>query len=83
MKYFIDDHETIEDAITIPGSEGTDATSGLLWAAEDAAEDHHTNHDGWECSWPLAFVILDDELNELGRFSVDREMLPQFHATKL
>jgi hypothetical protein len=82
MKYYIDDHETIEDAITIPGWDGTGSFSGLLWAAEEAAEDHHNNHDGWESSWPLTFVILDDELNELGRFSVGREFVPQFYVTK-
>ena len=82
MKYYVDDHETIDDAITIPKCTENEFGAGLSWAAEMAAEDYHTNHDGWESTWPLTFVILNDELNELGRFSVDREAVPHFHASR-
>jgi len=50
--------------------------------AEAAAEDYHANHDGWESSWPITFVILDEARKELARFLVDREAVPQFNATK-
>ena len=83
MKYYVDDHGTIEDAEMIPDCDCSETTAGLAWAAEYAAEDYHSNHDGWEATWPLTFVVLDDELNELGRFSVDREAVPQFHASKI
>jgi hypothetical protein len=50
--------------------------------AEDAAQDYFDNHDGWESTWPLTFVILDEDLNELGSFVVEMEAVPQFWATK-
>lgn len=27
-------------------------------AAEDAADDYHNRHDGWEATWPLTFAIF-------------------------
>ena len=82
MKYYIEDYDQgPEDAYKIHNCNwGIDHPQ---YAAEDAAEDYHGYHDGWESSWPLVFVMLDDELNELGRFSVDRESVPQFHASKI
>ncbi len=80
FKYFIDDQSGPEDAWTLKTR--WDARN-LDYVAEDAAEDYHSRHDGWEDSWPLTFVILDEELNELGRFSVERETVPQFHAEKI
>ena len=81
MKYYIDDYDgSPEDSYTVPKCVwGKDH---LEYVAEEAAEDYHRNHDGWESEWPLVFVILDDDLTELGRFSVSREAVPQFHATK-
>ena len=49
---------------------------------EKAADDYHSNHDGWECGWPLEFDVWDYDTEEyVGRYSVDRETVPQFHAT--
>jgi hypothetical protein len=80
FKYFIDDHSGPEDAYSF----GTRWDQrNLDYVAEDAAEDYHNRHDGWEDSWPLTFVILDEELNELGRFSVEREAVPQFSASRI
>jgi hypothetical protein len=52
------------------------------WVAEDAAEDFFNNHDGWECTWPVALTVYSgDEC--LGSFSVDMETVPRFSAIKL
>ena len=50
-------------------------------AAVDAAEDYHGNHDGWESAWPIDFYIYESEDGPpVGRFEVERETVPQFHA---
>lgn len=54
----------------------------LNYVAEDAAEDFYHNHDGWESTWPLNFVILDEDFNELGKFVVNMEAVPSFLAYK-
>lgn len=61
------------------GSEEFHAT----WIAEDAAEQNHSENDGWEASWPRVFGILKDDGTPLGMFEVDREAVPQFHAAKV
>lgn len=48
--------------------------------AKTAADDFHSNHDGWECSWPLEFVILREDGSEVGTYSVEREAEPVFYA---
>lgn len=49
--------------------------------AIDAAEDFHSNHDGWESVWPMDFTIYESEEGPaVGRFEVERETVPQFHA---
>jgi len=53
------------------------------YIAEDAAQDYFDNHDGWESTWPLTFIILDENLNELGQFVIEMEAVPQFWATKV
>lgn len=47
--------------------------------ATDLADDYHHNHDGWEDSWPIELRIYKDS-EEVGRFSVEREMQPAFYA---
>ncbi len=60
---------------------GSGATAaGLRLLAENAAEDYHGEHDGWEATWPIKLVLYSGS-KELGRFEVDREAVPQFHAT--
>ena len=47
--------------------------------AEEAAEDYHSNHDGWESHWPLKLAIFDgDKL--IGKFEVELEHQPHFSA---
>lgn len=54
------------------------------WSAEelaqDAAEDFHSNHDGWECKWPLEFCVLLD--GKWYSFTVDREAVPSFYVVR-
>lgn len=55
----------------------------LSYVAEQAADDFHTNHDGWECSWPRQFKIIGPDDTVLGEFEVDRDVEPVFSAHKL
>jgi hypothetical protein len=50
--------------------------------AVEAAEDFHTNHDGWESNWPITFEIVDAEDISLGNFQVDRESVPHFYVSR-
>lgn len=52
-------------------------------AAETAASDYHHHHNGWESSWPLTFIIFDENRNELGRWMVEREARPVFCAERI
>lgn len=49
-------------------------------AAELYAEYFHNQCDGWESTWPLEFVVHDGE--HYFRIEVEREMAPDFHASK-
>ena len=49
------------------------------WIAEDAAEQYHNEHDGWESRWPITFEVFDGE-KSLGRFQVELEAEPVFRA---
>lgn len=52
------------------------------YIAECAAEDYHSNHDGWESEWPIEFeIFLDDK--SIGKFLVEREYSPSFSATEI
>lgn len=54
------------------------------WAAQDAADNYHSEHDGWECSWPLIFSLHESENGpEICRFSVNREAEPVFSASPI
>ena len=48
------------------------------------AENFHSEHGGWECSWPLVFKVYESEDGpEIARFSVDRDVAPLFTAIRL
>ena len=81
VKYYIPDHgETPQDAVELPKN-----YIGYTWRymAEVAAQDHHDGHGGWESTWPITFVLLNEKDQEMGRFEVERESVPQFHATEV
>lgn len=55
----------------------------LEFLAEEAAADFHSEHDGWESSWPLTITLYDGKDGpELGRFIVEREYEPSFSAQR-
>lgn len=52
--------------------------------AEDAAEDYHGNHDGWEATWPVVIHVYETEDGpEVARYEVERESEPVFTASPL
>jgi hypothetical protein len=55
----------------------------LEFLAEEAAADFHSEHDGWESTWPLTITLYDGKDGpELGRFTVEREYQPAFSAQR-
>lgn len=48
--------------------------------AEEAAADYHSNHDGWEASWPVEITLYRMDGSEIGRYKVEREAEPVFYA---
>lgn len=52
--------------------------------AEECAEDYHHEHDGWEATWPLTFILYETKDGpERARMSVDCETVPSFTATEV
>jgi hypothetical protein len=52
--------------------------------AIEVAEDYHSEHDGWESTWPLTFALYKTEEGpEVARYGVEREYDPHFLATKV
>lgn len=86
-KYVCVEHDaTLEDAVEF-GSEWSlehDA-SGLKgkWIAQDAADCHHSQHEGWDCGWPMVYDIYTSENVFVGRFSVERHTVPEFEAVQI
>ena len=57
--------------------------NAYLWIAEDCADDYHSNHDGWESSWPLNITLYETEDGPaIAEFIVERESQPVFYASK-
>ena len=51
--------------------------------AEKCAENFWYEHAGWECSWPLTFLLKETEDGTVvGTYSVDREYSPSFYASR-
>ena len=54
------------------------------WMAQEAADDYHSNHDGWEATWPLTFSLHETEDGpEVARFEVERECQAVFWAAAI
>jgi hypothetical protein len=50
--------------------------------AEQCADDWHSNHDGWEASWPRVFALYaSKEGPAIAHMEVERETVAQFMAT--
>ena len=53
------------------------------FVAQDAGDNFHWEHDGWESQYPITLSIFRTDGVLLGVFEVDREVVPQFHAKEL
>lgn len=53
--------------------------------AKYCAEDYHSNHDGWEASWPLNIFLYLSETDSkpVAIFEVEREARPVFYTRKI
>lgn len=79
LTYYLPDHgEKPDDAVLLPGATETKPR----YFAQEAAEYCQNERDGWEWDWPTTFVVLADGL-EAGRFTVAREMVPEFYAVEV
>jgi hypothetical protein len=75
-RYFIPAYgQTLDDAHSF------ESCLGGSWLAEEAAEDYHTNHDGWEDSWPIDFAV-ETSPGTIEVFTVNREVVASFLAHK-
>lgn len=82
-RYCVIDHNPnceFDDAYEIESASDAEFAD---WIAEDAANDYHSEHDGWESHWPLTFRIWDDQGKLLGDYNVDRDYDPVFHASEV
>lgn len=50
------------------------------YVAEECAEDFHSNHDGWEASWPMEFLITLTDGRQVTCI-VYRDTRPEFAAS--
>lgn len=49
--------------------------------AKECAKDFDSNHDGWEYSWPLDFLLYENEDGpSVAKVSVEKEAEPVFYA---
>ena len=53
------------------------------WIAEEAAEDFHDHHDGWEFTWPITVILMKPDGTEFGRYEVELEHRPTFYAGRI
>ena len=70
-----------DERYDLPGFKPSTEGGAGRGAAEFAAEDYHSNHDGWEAEWPLTFAMYDPNDQLIGRYLVQREAVPEFVAT--
>jgi len=49
--------------------------------AEEYANYFHSERDGWEAFWPIAFCIYSKTGELLGEVEVERESIPSFSGT--
>jgi hypothetical protein len=51
--------------------------------ADEAAEDYHYNHGGFESVWPIEFRLYDENGGELGTYLVERDVTPYFISEEI
>lgn len=50
------------------------------YVAEEAAEQYHDDHDGFEATWPLLIQLFDEDNNSVALQEVEREFEPVFSS---
>lgn len=80
--YFDEEKVDLDDVFVIETQWDITDDIDQSWIAEECADDFHSNHDGWESTWPMKFKLWDPQGNVVGVFEVDREYTPTFHAWK-
>lgn len=53
---------------------------GITEWAEKAAENYHSEHDGWEANWPLHIWLWHEDATAIGCYLVTLEAVPTFRA---
>jgi hypothetical protein len=81
-KYLTSDYQsqTLDSAYQFSSDWDESEGNGI---ARDAAEDYHSNHDGWESIWPIKITVYKMDGSLIGKYSVDREAVPQFYAYEI
>lgn len=79
--YTVEDfNDGFDDAYAMKGNFYLEDNWELEMAAQDCAQNFWTNHDGWECSWPLNFTLYSPDGKTLGTFEIEQEYDPVFSA---
>lgn len=78
MWYSVNDSDQRFELETISlGESGID----LEIVAKKCAEDFDSNHDGWEYSWPLDFLLYETEDGpSVAKVFVEKDVKPVFYA---
>lgn len=82
LKYYLPEHgQDADDPYEFEFGPVFGFPGDFGWAASEAASDYHSNHDGWESSWPEKITLVTDD----GEFTfiVERDYDPVFTATRL
>lgn len=80
--YSTDGKETPpDDCYRIESTSDASDEHELADIARDAADDLYSEHDGWECSWPVTFSIFTVDGHHLGDVSVELEFEPSFYIS--
>jgi len=78
VKYYIKEYgETAGDAHALPGC----YLDHDFISAMGAAENFWHERNGWVCSWPITFTLVDDAGGE-SDWAVEMETAPSFNASR-
>lgn len=82
--YTVEDfNDGFSDAYDMKGNFYLEDKWELEMAAQDCANDFWSNHDGWECSWPMNFTLYAPDGVALGTFEIEQEVEPVFSARRV
>lgn len=72
-----------ESTYQVQSVHGTQNQLERKWIVEQAADNYFSDHDGWDCRWPLTFELLDDDQQVIYRAEVQLESQPLFIVSSL